>query len=144
MTEFGPDGFLYIGMGDGGAGNDPGDRAQNINDLLGKILRIDVDQAPNSPQVFAMGFRNPWRFSFDRASGQLYAADVGQGAVEEIDIVTMGGNYGWRVFEGTVCTNLGPAPCSSNFIPPIAEYFHTAGRCSITGGYVYRGWQGRS
>ena len=77
-------------------------------------------------EIFASGLRNPWRFSFDRVSSQLYVADVGQGASEEIDIVTLGGNYGWRVFEGTLCTNLGPAACGSNFIPPVAEYFHTA------------------
>ena len=157
MLAFGPDGYLYIGLGDGGAGNDPDNRAQNINDLLGKILRIDVDQFPYaSPdtnpyfgatsgrdEIFAVGLRNPWRFSFDRATGQLYVGDVGQGAREEVDIVTLGGNYGWRVFEGTLCTNLGPAPCSTpGLVPPIAEYAHTQGRCSVTGGYVYRGTAG--
>jgi glucose/arabinose dehydrogenase len=156
MIEFGPDGFLYIGMGDGGSGNDPGNRAQNTGELLGKILRIDVDHPgtppptnpfvnnPGRDEIYAYGFRNPWRFSFDRLTGQLYVADVGQDAREEIDIVTNGGNYGWRVFEGTRCTNLGPASCSTpGFIPPIAEYTNTgsAGRCSITGGYVYRGTQ---
>jgi glucose/arabinose dehydrogenase len=158
MIEFGADGFLYIGMGDGGSGNDPGNRAQNINELLGKILRIDVDH-PNgavrysSPasnpffgatagrdEIYAYGFRNTWRFSFDRATNRLFLGDVGQGAREEIDIVTLGGNYGWRVFEGTLCTGLGPASCSApGFTPPTAEYGHTNGRCSITGGYVYRG-----
>ncbi len=162
MIEFGPDSFLYIGMGDGGSGNDPGNRAQNIEDLLGKILRIDVDRpqsasapysspstnpffgSPGRDEIFATGLRNPWRFSFDRATGQLYAADVGQGAREEIDIVSLGGNYGWRLLEGTRCTNLGPGSCAdSRFIAPIAEYNNTgaAGRCSITGGYVYRGSQ---
>ena len=162
MIEFGPDGFLYIGMGDGGSANDPGNRAQNIEELLGKILRIDVDRpqsatvpysspstnpyfgSPGRDEIFALGLRNPWRFSFDRATGQLYAADVGQGAREEIDIVLLGGNYGWRVVEGTRCTNLGPGSCTdSRFIPPVAEYSNTgaAGRCSITGGYVYRGSQ---
>lgn len=159
MIEFGPDGFLYIGMGDGGSGNDPDNRAQNPEDLLGKILRIDVDhpQSPSVPysspasnpffgsvsgrdEIFALGLRNPWRFSFDAETGQLYVADVGQNEREEINIVTLGGNYGWRIFEGTHCTNLGPAPCRvSDFIPPIAEYAHTATRCSIVGGYVYRG-----
>lgn len=159
MIEFGPDGFLYIGIGDGGSSNDPGNRAQNTEELLGKILRIDVDhpQSPSLPysspstnpffgpvlgrdEIFALGFRNPWRFSFDRGTGQLFVGDVGQGAREEVDIVTLGGNYGWRVFEGNRCTNLGPAPCNAgSFTPPIVEYDHTAGRCSITGGYVYRG-----
>ncbi|MGH7395048.1 MAG: PQQ-dependent sugar dehydrogenase, partial [Candidatus Methylomirabilales bacterium] len=144
--------------GDGGSGNDPGNRAQNINELLGKILRIDVDtpagsqlysspssnpffgSTPGRDEIFALGLRNPWRFSFDRVTGQLLAGDVGQGAREEVDIVTLGGNYGWRVFEGTLCTNLGPPLCSvGGFTPPIREYSHSAGRCSITGGYVYRG-----
>lgn len=160
MIEFGADGFLYIGMGDGGSGNDPGNRAQNIDDLLGKMLRIDVDHpngavpysspsdnpffgaTPGREEIFAVGFRNPFRFSFDRGTGQLYAGDVGQGAREEIDIVTRGGNYGWRVFEGTLCTNLDPLSCSpANFVPPIAEYDHSLGRCAIIGGYVYRGAQ---
>ncbi|MBI2903097.1 MAG: PQQ-dependent sugar dehydrogenase [Candidatus Methylomirabilis oxyfera] len=159
MIEFGPDGFLYIGMGDGGSGNDPGNRAQDTQELLGKILRIDVDhpEGPSAPysspstnpffgadpgrdEIFALGFRNPWRFSFDRGTGQLFVGDVGQGAREEVDMVTLGGNYGWRVFEGNRCTDLGPAPCNaSSFTPPIAEYDHTGGRCSVTGGYVYRG-----
>jgi len=160
MIEFGPDGLLYIGMGDGGSANDPDNRAQNIQDLLGKMLRIDIDNpegpsklyssppsnpffGPDNPgrdEIYAIGLRNPWRFSYDRETGQLYAADVGQGAIEEIDIIIPGGNYGWRIFEGTRCTNLGPTPCTAGgFIPPIAEYNHTGGRCSVTGGYVYRG-----
>ena len=145
MIEFGPDGFLYVGMGDGGAGNDPQNRAQNPNELLGKMLRINVDVPNSAPEIFASGFRNPWRFSFDRLTGQLYAGDVGQSAREEVDIVTQGGNYGWRVWEGTFCTGLGPASCSAaGFIPPIAEYVNTGpdGRCAIIGGYVYRGAQG--
>lgn len=158
MVEFGPDRFLYIGMGDGGSGNDPGNRAQNTDELLGKILRIDIDHPsgvnpysspidnpffgaiPGRDEIFAFGFRNPFRFSFDRATGQLFVGDVGEGAREEIDIVTLGGNYGWRVFEGTLCTNLDPASCgAAGFAPPIAEYAHAGGRCSVTGGYVYRG-----
>lgn len=159
MIEFGPDNFLYIAMGDGGSANDPENRAQNINELLGKILRIDVDRptsstvrysapssnpfasAPGRDEIFAYGLRNPWRFSFDRLTGQLYAGDVGQGAREEIDIVTVGGNYGWRVLEGTRCTNLGPASCSTlSSVAPVTEYFTgQLGRCSVTGGYVYRG-----
>lgn len=158
MIAFGPDSLLYIGMGDGGSANDPLENAQDVQELLGKILRIDVDQTngsipysspPDNPffgptpgrdEIYAVGLRNPWRFSFDRVNGQLFVGDVGQGAREEVSIVTRGGNYGWRVFEGTLCTNLGPIPCSAgSFIPPIAEYGHTGGRCSITGGYVYRG-----
>ena len=162
MVEFGPDGFLYIGLGDGGAGNDPGNRAQNVDDLLGKLLRIDVDRPagpglpysspPSNPffgaglgraEIFALGLRNPFRFSFDRATGELWLGDVGQDAIEEIDVITAGGNYGWRVFEGTRCTGLGPASCTTpGFIPPVAEYRHTGGRCSVTGGYVYRGRAG--
>lgn len=90
--------------------------------------------------IFAIGFRNPWRFSFDRGTGQLFVADVGHNAREKIDIVVLGGNYGWRVFEGNRCTDLGPAPCSAGgFTPPIVDYEQTGGRCAITGGYVYRG-----
>jgi hypothetical protein len=157
MIEFGPDKFLYIGMGDGGSANDPGNRAQNINELLGKILRIDVDHADGSQpysspsdnpfvessgrdEIYAYGLRNPWRFSFDRVTGQLYAADVGQNRREEIDIITSGGNYGWKILEGTRCTGSNTALCDSlRAVPPIAEYDHSNGRCSITGGYVYRG-----
>jgi len=159
MIEFGPDRLLYIGMGDGGSGNDPENRAQNLNELLGKMLRIDIDRPESqsvlytSPstnpffgpiegrdEIYATGLRNPWRFSFDRVTGQLYAGDVGQNVIEEVDIITLGGNYGWRVFEGNRC-NIGPCNAAS-FIPPIAEYAHTPGaqgRCSVTGGYVYRG-----
>ena len=158
MLEFGRDGYLYIGTGDGGSANDPGNRAQDLNELLGKILRIDVDHSsglapysspPDNPffgpatgrdEIFAFGLRNPWRFSFDRVTGELYAGDVGQNAIEEIDIITKGGNYGWRVFEGTRCTNNDPGLCSPGlFTDPIAQYNHSGGRCSITGGYVYRG-----
>jgi len=158
MIEFGPDGFLYIGMGDGGSANDPDNRAQNIEELLGKFLRIDID-TPNgsvpysSPmsnpffgpaagrdEIYATGFRNPFRWSFDRQTGVLWAGDVGQGQREEIDNVTLGGNYGWRIFEGTLCTGLGPTPCTAcGCIGPVGEYDHSGGRCSITGGYVYRG-----
>jgi glucose/arabinose dehydrogenase len=158
MIEFGPDGFLYIGMGDGGSANDPGNRAQNVEELLGKMLRIDIDQpngatpysspssnpffgsTPGRDEIYATGLRNPFRFSFDRFTGELYAGDVGQNSIEEIDIITRGGNYGWRVFEGNRCTNNDPAQCSTlAAIPPIAEYTHASGRCSVTGGYVYRG-----
>lgn len=158
MVEFGPDGFLYIGMGDGGSANDPGNRAQNTEELLGKMLRIDVDRpdgqrlysspitnpfsgpAPGRDEIFAVGLRNPFRFSFDRLNGDLVVGDVGQNAVEEVDLVTVGANLGWRVFEGTRCTNLGPAACDpGSFTAPITQYNHTGGRCSITGGHVYRG-----
>lgn len=159
MIAFGPDRFLYIGMGDGGSANDPGNRAQDLNNLLGKILRIDVDNANgaipySSPadnpffgaaagrdEVYAFGMRNPWRFSFDRLTGDLYVGDVGQNAWEEIDIITRGGNYGWRVAEGNHCNpSIGGGLCSLiGLVPPVAEYLHTAGRCSTTGGYVYRG-----
>jgi len=155
--DFGPDGFLYIGMGDGGGANDPGNRAQNNDELLGKMLRIDVNttgttpyvspptnpffgSAPGRDEIYATGLRNPFRCSFDRATGMLYAGDVGQDVIEEIDIITLGGNYGWRVFEGSRCANPGPAPCvASNYVAPLLEYNHSGGRCSVTGGYVYRG-----
>jgi glucose/arabinose dehydrogenase len=161
MIEFGPDGFLYIALGDGGSANDPGDRAQNLDDLLGKMLRIDVDRTsgslpyaipPDNPfaglvpgrdEIWAVGLRNPYRFGFDRATGALIAGDVGQNEREEIDLIVRGGNYGWRVFEGTRCTGNGPAPCDpAAFVPPVAEYAHTLGRCAVTGGYVYRGARG--
>lgn len=161
MIDFGKDGFLYIGMGDGGSANDPGNRSQNIEELLGKFLRIDVDTpngavpysspstnpfsgaTPGRDEIYSTGWRNPWRWSFDRQTGELYAGDVGQNAIEEIDIVTLGGNYGWRVLEGTRCTNLGPAACSTpGFVAPIYEYAQGGGRCSVTGGYVYRGTRG--
>jgi uncharacterized protein (TIGR03437 family) len=161
MIAFGPDGYLYIGTGDGGAAYDPGDLAQNIEELLGKMLRIDVDHtngtvpysspsdnpyfgpAPGRDEIYAMGLRNPFRWSFDRATGEIYAGDVGEDSKEEIDIITRGGNYGWRVYEGNSCTGQGPAPCDAAlFSPPIYEYDHTNGRCSVIGGYVYRGSRG--
>jgi glucose/arabinose dehydrogenase len=159
MVEFGADGFLYISKGDGGSGNDPGNRAQNVNDYHGKILRIDIDHAsatapwsppPSNPfvgmanhlpEIYALGLRNPWRFSFDRQTNQLYVGDVGQDAWEEADIVTLGGNYGWRIFEGNHCTNIDPC-VSTGLIFPILEYGHTMSRCAIIGGYVYRGTLG--
>ena len=161
MIEFGPDGFFYIATGDGGPNRDPDNRAQNLHDLHGKILRVDVDHANgdqpySSPadnpffgtaqgrdEIWAYGLRNPWRFSFDRLTGDLYAGDVGQGAREEIDLITRGGNYGWRIFEGTNCTNLDPPLCAVvQTIPPLVEYGHPTGRCAVTGGYVYRGTRG--
>ncbi|HQU83808.1 MAG TPA: PQQ-dependent sugar dehydrogenase [Pyrinomonadaceae bacterium] len=167
MIDFGPDGNLYIGMGDGGSANDPGARAQNINELLGKFLRITPDVSGNNAnppytvpadnpyvgvagadEIYAIGIRNPWRWSFDRGgTNQLWAGDVGQNNIEEFDIITRGANYGWRVYEGTTCTNLDPALCAGGGspitqTPPLFTYTHTGGRCSITGGYVYRGTQG--
>ena len=160
MLAFGPDNFLYIGVGDGGSGNDPFNNAQDLSELLGKVLRIDVNAGgglpyaspPGNPfvnqstarsEIFASGLRNPWRFSFDRFTGQLWLADVGQGAREEVNMpIVGGGNYGWRVYEGTACSGVDPFLCNpSNFILPIFDYTHAGGRCSITGGYVYRGSQ---
>jgi glucose/arabinose dehydrogenase len=153
MIAFGPDGYLYIGMGDGGSGGDPQNRAQNKDELLGKLLRIDVNnlnpygipadnplvRGKERPEAFAMGLRNPWRFSFDRETGDLWLADVGEDRWEEVNVVRKGGNYGWRVMEGFHCFNL-KEPCSrKNFTSPVIEYDHQGGRCSITGGYVYRG-----
>jgi glucose/arabinose dehydrogenase len=152
MLAFGPDSHLYIGLGDGGSAGDPGNRAQDRQKLLGKILRIDVNNGqpyaipPDNPfaraggrrEIYALGFRNPWRFSFDRETGELYAGDVGQGTVEEIDIVTRGGNYGWRVMEGNRCFQPATGCNRRGLTLPIATYTHGGGRCSITGGYVYR------
>lgn len=153
---FGPDGFLYIATGDGGSAGDPHGNAQNRSSLLGKILRIDVDTtAPGlvygipadnpfvgntsgyRPEIYAYGLRNPWKFSFDR-DGRLWAADVGQNTIEEINLVQKGGNYGWNIMEGSLCY-----PASSNCSQdglelPVWEYRHPLGR-SITGGYVYYG-----
>ncbi len=161
MIEFGPDGFLYIGMGDGGSGNDPQNNAQNIESLLGKMLRIDVDRTQGAlayaipvdnvfagatagrDEIFAYGLRNPWRWSFDRQTGQLIAGDVGQNAREWVHTVQGGKNYGWATWEGTRCNTSKPpgSPECINLplIQPLLEYDHSAGRCSITGGYVYRG-----
>jgi hypothetical protein len=159
MIVFGPDGYLYIGVGDGGSANDPPNNAQNRNALLGKLLRIDVNSQSGSlpyaipvsnpffgpiegrDEIFAYGFRNPWRFAFDRLTNQLWIADVGQGDREEVNTsIQNGGNYGWRVYEGSACTNTDRGLCSpSNYLFPLFDYAHTNGRCSITGGYVYRG-----
>jgi glucose/arabinose dehydrogenase len=157
QLQFGPDGYLYIGMGDGGSGGDPGNRAQNLGDLLGKMLRIDVDSGspyaipPSNPfrsqagaraEIWALGLRNPWRFTFDRNTGDLWIADVGQGKWEEIDFepaTSIGGeNYGWRRMEGTHCFNPATNCNPGNLVLPIIEYNHDVG-CSVTGGYVYRG-----
>jgi len=155
LVLFGPDEKLYIGMGDGGSGGDPQNRAQNPDSLLGKLLRIDVDAGdpyaipPDNPfagtsngrgEIWALGLRNPWRFAFDRVTSLLYIADVGQNAWEEVHVAParQGGlNYGWRIVEGTHCYN--PNPCSTaGLVLPALEYDHANG-CSITGGFVYRG-----
>ena len=158
QLAFGRDGYLYVGMGDGGSGGDPGNRAQNPAELLGKILRIDVEtgrpytytvpasnpfvgRAGFRPEIWALGVRNPWRFSFDRLTADLFIADVGQGAFEEVDFQPAssrgGENYGWRIMEGTHCFN--PNPCDMTGLTlPVVEYGHAAGDCSVTGGYVYR------
>lgn len=151
---FGPDGYLYLALGDGGSTGDPENRAQNRESLLGKILRLDVSQPgpyrvpPDNPfvgrdgrdEIWAYGLRNPWRISFDRGTGDLYIADVGQNAVEEVNFQPAGSpggqNYGWRVYEGTRRYAPGEAPGA---VFPVAEYTHAEGGCSITGGYVYRG-----
>ncbi|MDY6945161.1 MAG: PQQ-dependent sugar dehydrogenase [Pseudomonadota bacterium] len=164
--NFGPDGYLYIGIGDGGGGGDPRANGQRLTTMLGKMLRIDVDgPAPytippsnpfagnavcpaaarasgNCPEIYAYGLRNPWRWSFDRDNGDLWVADVGQGLFEEVNIVTSGGNYGWRCREGAHDFNTGGTPgCSSaTLIDPVTEYDHSLGG-SITGGFVYRGTQ---
>ncbi|HEY0159722.1 MAG TPA: PQQ-dependent sugar dehydrogenase [Thermoanaerobaculia bacterium] len=161
QLQFGPDGYLYIGMGDGGSGGDPENRAQNRNDLLGKMLRIDVDhgspygippsnpfigQAGTRPEIWSLGLRNPWRFSFDRFTGDLWIADVGQGEREEINFQagsSIGGdNYGWRRMEGSRCFNPATNCNPGNLVLPVIEYGHDDG-CSVTGGYVYRGTRSR-
>ncbi|HEV8148689.1 MAG TPA: PQQ-dependent sugar dehydrogenase [Gemmatimonadales bacterium] len=159
MVAFGPDGKLYIGMGDGGSGGDPQGNGQNRNTLLAKLLRLElsgtgqvsvpadnpfVGQAGSRPEIWSYGLRNPWRFSFDRESHDLYIADVGQNAHEEIDASTAatefgrGLNYGWNRMEGASCYNP-PSGCNqSGLTLPVLDYDHSQG-CSVTGGYVYRG-----
>jgi glucose/arabinose dehydrogenase len=152
LNLFGPDGMLYIGMGDGGSAGDPHNNGQRLDTLLGKMLRLAVDggaayRVPGDnpfvdrpgarAEIWAYGLRNPWRFSFDRVSGRLFVADVGQNAIEEVDIVERGGNYGWNIMEGSEC--YGAQTCDKTGLRlPIAEYGHAQG-CSVTGGYVYRG-----
>ena len=164
QIAFGPDGYLYAGFGDGGGANDRHGaigNAQLMTTLLGKMLRIDVSTASgygippdnpfaanprcgkngtgtaNCPEIYASGLRNPWRWSFDRRTGELWVGDVGQNALEEIDRVRRGGNHGWRCFEGTRATGLA-CGAAENLLAPVAEYGRSAGR-SVTGGYVYRG-----
>jgi hypothetical protein len=154
---FGPDGFLYIGTGDGGSGGDPGNRSQNPQLLLGKMLRIDVSAVgynipPTNPfvndnstldEIWALGIRNPWRFNFDPLSGDLWIGDVGQNQYEEIDFQPFdspgGENYGWRCYEGFHEFDTSGCDGSASYDFPIFEYNHGNGNCSVTGGYVYRG-----
>ncbi|MEP7317756.1 MAG: PQQ-dependent sugar dehydrogenase [Panacibacter sp.] len=156
--RFGPDGYLYISMGDGGSGGNPENTAQDLSSLLGKILRIDVHSGttygipPTNPyansstarkEIWASGMRNPWRFSFDAQTGDLWIGDVGQDAWEEIDLQNAndagGKNYGWRCYEGNHAYNTSGCQPQSNYSSPIVEYPHSNGDCSITGGFVYRG-----
>lgn len=152
---FGPDGYLYLGLGDGGSAGDPDDNGQDPSTVLGAMLRIDVDDpgskerpygipadnpfatSGGAPEVYAWGLRNPWGWSFDRDSGTLWAGDVGQGAWEEVSIVELGGNYGWNHKEGSECYAVDPCD-DPTYIDPVAEYSHAEG-LSITGGFVYRG-----
>ena len=153
---FGPDGYLYAGLGDGGFAGDPHKNGQNTTSLLGKILRLNVDSGetysiptdnPFGNEVWAYGLRNPWRISFDRATGDLYIGDVGQGDWEEIDYLPAdsqgGANFGWSIMEGNHGYDGAPQP---GLLLPVAEYSHNEGGCSVTGGYVYRGtmseWNG--
>ncbi len=164
---FGPDGYLYIGMGDGGGAGDPQNRAQNVNSLLGKLLRIDVDHTSGSvhyrspasnpyvgrtglDQIWARGLRNPWRWSFDRLTGALWIADVGQGRYEEVDRMTRNGapapgrgaNYGWPTLEGRACYRPSSGCSTSGKVSPLVVYPHVtsaADNCAVTGGFVYRG-----
>lgn len=165
QVSFGPDGYLYVGFGDGGLAGDPGENGQNPGTLLGSMVRVDVDggdpyripddnpfagkEKKGAPEVFAWGLRNPWRFSFDRKTGTLWAGDVGQNAWEEVDIVERGKNYGWNIREGTHCYDppahlklFGSGECGEGdqgLEPPVIEYSQKEGDRSVTGGYVYRG-----
>jgi glucose/arabinose dehydrogenase len=142
QLAFGPDGRLYLGLGDGGAAFDPEGRAQNLGTVLGKLLRLDVDRADADWEIAAYGLRNPWRFSFDRATGDLYIGDVGQDRWEEVDYVPAGTegrlNFGWDVFEGDERVEDKEPAGGGELVGPIATYAHDVG-CSITGGFVYRG-----
>lgn len=141
MLAFGPDGVLYASQGDGGSAGDPENRAQDPESLFGKLLRLDVDDPRARPERWAIGLRNPWRFSFDRETGALWIGDVGQGEQEEIDYLAPdapgGANLGWRVVEGDACFE-DPGCDLAAYVPPVATYSHEFG-CSVTGGYVYRG-----
>jgi hypothetical protein len=155
---FGPDGFLYIGLGDGGGANDPMGNGQRLDTFLGKMLRVDVDsgspygipatnpfkdRAGAKPEIWAYGLRNPWQFAFDRANNDLYIADVGQDTWEEIDYQPAdskgGENYGWNRMEGTHCFQSNDSCDKSGLSLPVTDYSHADGSCSVTGGFVYRG-----
>ena len=142
QLAFAPSGRLYVGMGDGGSGGDPNDVAQNLSSRLGKMLSINVNTKDAKPTIVALGLRNPWRFSFDRKTGDLYIGDVGQNKFEEINYVAKGSpgleNYGWDAFEGNANFEAGNLNAAGTLIKPIATYTHGAG-CSVTGGFVYRG-----
>ncbi|HTY60255.1 MAG TPA: PQQ-dependent sugar dehydrogenase [Bacteroidota bacterium] len=157
MLSFGPDGYLYMGMGDGGSGNDPLGNGQSMTTLLGKMLRIDVNDTtlsrhyripPDNPfagnssgwreEIWALGMRNPWRWSFDPPTGTLWAGDVGQDTREEVDIIRKGGNYGWSIMEGTICRPPTTTCDTAGITLPIKDYTHALG-IAVTGGYVYRG-----
>lgn len=155
QLAFGPDGFLYFGLGDGGSGGDPFGHGQSTQTLLGKLMRIDVDGTPAAglryripsdnpfagggglPKIYAYGFRNPWRFSFDPA-GRLFLADVGESQFEEVDLVQKGGNYGWNIMEASHCFSPATGCNTAGLILPIAEYSHQEGN-AIIGGYLYGG-----
>jgi glucose/arabinose dehydrogenase len=161
MLAFGPDQCLYVGIGDGGGSGDPGNNGQNTNQRLGKILRIDPNTGAactnngvsnpfagggGAPEIWSLGLRNPWRFSFDRQTGDLYIGDVGQNCREEIDVslapnAGQGINYGWRLAEGFALFDPSGCPGSTTppNTPPVLDYLHDNGACSVTGGYVYRG-----
>jgi glucose/arabinose dehydrogenase len=144
QLAFGPDGMLYVGLGDGQCCDDPANRAQNMDLLLGKLLRLDVSARPPKPQIVALGLRNPWRFSFDRATGDLYIADVGAGLWEEVDYqprAELGQlvNYGWDAWEANAVKEAKDPNPAGKLTFPVYAYDHEANKCSITGGFVYRG-----
>ena len=150
---FGPDGYLYLSLGDGGGGGDPQESGQDTDSLRGKMLRLKVTGEdrysipPDNPfvgtggldEIWAYGLRNPWRYSFDRATGELWVGDVGQGSFEEVDLVVRGGNYGWDCFEGFSTFESNGCPAEGFQFPRAVYGTHDGGSCSITGGYVYRG-----
>ena len=143
---FGPDGLLYTTIGDGGSGGDPENRSQNMQSQFGKLLTLDPSRPAAGWTIAALGLRNAWRFSFDRATGDLYIADVGQGEIEEVNFTPRSSpgleNYGWDLYEGSRRYEEG-SPTAGELVFPVAEYSHSRG-CSVTGGYVYRGTARRS